>query len=174
MGPPIRMGFDNQERDHMAQAGTGFSPQYANHSPPAPFSQPSYQGYPPQNFSQRPPLDPNSPYNSGPPRGRGHVNFRGRGRGDFQPRGRDARHHSGSRHSSEVYHKPAGVGADGKKKKRRRTNTLGLTPNGVDHEDSDDEVDDVDEEARLVTLLGPDTPSYVYMDRRLVLLANPT
>jgi hypothetical protein len=30
-----------------------------------------------------------------------------------------------------------------------------------DHEDSEDEVDDVDEEARLVTLLGPDTPQYV-------------
>jgi hypothetical protein len=89
------------------------------------------------------------------------MNFRGRGRGDFQAPRRDARHHNGSRHSSETYHKPAVVGADGKKKKRRRTNTLGLTPNGVDHEDSDDEVDDVDEEARLVTLLGPDTPSYV-------------
>lgn len=155
MGPPIRMGFDSQERDHMAQAGSGYPPQYANQSPPVPFSQPSYQGYPPQGFSQRPPLDP-----YGPHRGRGSVSFRGRSRGDFQSRGRDARH-SGSRHSLEAYHKPAGVGADGKKKKRRRTNTLGLTPNGVDHESSEDEDEDVDEEARLVTLLGPDTPSYV-------------
>jgi hypothetical protein len=31
----------------------------------------------------------------------------------------------------------------------------------VDHESSEDEDEDVDEEARLVTLLGPDTPSYV-------------
>ncbi|KAI6708006.1 hypothetical protein JHW43_009468, partial [Diplocarpon mali] len=52
----------------------------------------------------------------------------------------------------------AGAESNGKKKKKRRTNTLGLTPNGVDHEDSEDEIDDADEEARLVTLLGPDTP----------------
>jgi hypothetical protein len=103
------------------------------------------------------------------------MGFRGRGRGDFQMRGRDARH-NGSRHSSEAYHKPTGVGPDGKKKKRRRTNTLGLTPNGVDHESSEEEDEDVDEEARLVTLLGPDTPSYVLLflcRGRLVLLANP-
>ncbi|KAE8444660.1 hypothetical protein EG329_014316 [Mollisiaceae sp. DMI_Dod_QoI] len=165
MGPPIRMGFDNERGGHMAQASNGFPQQYPNHhTPPAPFTQPSYQGYPPQDFShggQRPPLDPN-PYNSGPNRGRGgNTNFRGRGRGDFQQfRGRgDGRHHSnGHRATSENYHKPAGADANGKKKKKRRTNTLGLTPNGVDHEESDDEVDDADEEARLVTLLGPDTP----------------
>ncbi|KAF4629632.1 hypothetical protein G7Y89_g8508 [Cudoniella acicularis] len=165
MGPPIRMGFDNERGDHMAQAGNGFPPQYANHqSPPVPFNQP-YQGYPPQNFihggGQRPPLDPN-PFNSGPQRGRGNMNFRGRGggRGDFSFRGRDNRHSSNGsqRAPSENFHKPAGAEANGKKKKKRRTNTLGLTPNGVDHDDSDDEIDDVDEEARLVTLLGPDTP----------------
>ena len=90
-------------------------------------------------------------------------NFRGRGRGDFQFRGRDNRHHNGTRASSESYQKPAVAdAAGGKKKKKRRTNTLGLTPNGADHEDSEEEVDDVDEEARLVTLLGPDTPQYVH------------
>ena len=36
-----------------------------------------------------------------------------------------------------------------------------MTPNGADHEESEEEVDDVDEETRLVTLLGADTPSYV-------------
>jgi hypothetical protein len=35
----------------------------------------------------------------------------------------------------------------------------------VDHESSDEEDDDIDEEARLVTLLGPDTPSYVFLYR---------
>lgn len=95
-------------------------------------------------------------------------NFRGRGRGDFvknEFRGRDNRQFSngGSRSSSDNFHKPAGADANGKKKKKRRTNTLGLTPNGVDHEDSDEEIDDVDEEARLVTLLGPDTPQYVIL-----------
>lgn len=92
------------------------------------------------------------------------TNFRGRGRGDVQFRGRDSRHHNPGRASSESYQKPAVADIAGnKKKKKRRTNTLGLTPNGADHEDSEDEVDDVDEEARLVTLLGPDTPQYVYL-----------
>lgn len=154
----------------MAQAGNGFPQQYANHqSPPSvPFSQPAYQGYPPQNLhgGQRPPLDPN-PFHTSPHRGRGNMNFRGRGRGDFQNqfRGRDNNrpYNGGSRSSSDTYHKPAGADANGKKKKKRRTNTLGLTPNGVDHEESEEEVDDVDEEARLVTLLGPDTPQYVHI-----------
>ena len=159
----------------MAQASNGFPPNYANHqqSPPVPpFSQPSYQGYPPQNFSHggaRPPLDPN-PFHSNPNRGRGNGNFRGRGRGDFQQfRGRDNQNHrqfsNGPAPSTpQVHQKPAGAeNANGKKnKKKRRTNTLGLTPNGVDHEESDEE-DDVDEEARLVTLLGPDTPQYVVL-----------
>ena len=168
MGPPIRMGFDNDGRDQMAQAGNGFPPQYSNHQSPTPvhFSQPAYQSYPPQGYGgQRPPLDQN-PF-PGAQRGRGNMNnFRGRGRGDFQFRGRDSRHHSnGARASSESYQKLAVADANGnnKKKKKRRTNTLGLTPNGADHEDSEDEVDDVDEEARLVTLLGPDTPQYVHL-----------
>ncbi|KAG9245965.1 hypothetical protein BJ878DRAFT_418058 [Calycina marina] len=162
MGPPIRMGFDNGQ-NHMAQAGNGFTPQpqFGNQQNPPAFSQPSYQSYPPPPSSfARPALDQN-PYNS--QRGRGSSNFRGKGRGDFQFSGRGGRndHHSnGSQRSpSNGYQKPAGAdGNSNKKKKKRRTNTLGLTPNGVDHEESDEEMDDVDEEARLVTLLGPDTP----------------
>lgn len=165
----------------MAQASNGFTPQYPpNHqSSPVPFNQTQYQGYP-QNFvhgGQRPPLDPN-PFNSGPQRGRGNTNFRGRGRGDFVFRGNNNHHHqsNGHRATSENYHKPTGVDASGKKnKKKRKTNTLGLTPNGVDHDDSEDDLDEVDEEARLVTLLGPDTPQYVpfiVKNGRLVLLAN--
>ncbi|RAL61683.1 hypothetical protein DID88_002751 [Monilinia fructigena] len=166
MGPPIRMGFDNERGDHMAQAGNGFpTPQYSNHqTSPAPFSQPAYQAYPPQNFSngghggQRPTHDSHS-FNSSSNRGRGNGNFRGRGRDNFQFRGRDNRSFNGNSHSPPMHSKPAVTGDNAKKnKKKRRTNTLGLTPNGVDHEDSDDEIDDVDEEARLVTLLGPDTP----------------
>jgi hypothetical protein len=154
----------------MAPASNGFPPpqQFSSHQSPAPFPQPAYQGYPPQEYGgQRPPLDPN-PYNSGPHRGRGNMNFRGRGRGDYNSyrgdrggRGDSRHHNNGHRASSENYHRSAGADVNGKKKKKRRTNTLGLTPNGVDHEESEDEVDDVDEEARLVTLLGPDTPQYV-------------
>ncbi|TAQ83632.1 hypothetical protein B7494_g8044 [Chlorociboria aeruginascens] len=173
MGPPIRMGFDNEPRgDQMAQAGNGFSPQYANHQQnpvSIPMSQSAYSGFPAQNFGQRTPsFDFN---NSHPNRGRGNTNFRGRGRGDFnQFRGRDNRQFSApagfppvnANHPSNVVQsKPAVAGQEPsskKNKKKRRTNTLGLTPNGVDHEESEEEVDDVDEEARLVTLLGPDTP----------------
>ncbi|KAG9237126.1 hypothetical protein BJ875DRAFT_179939 [Amylocarpus encephaloides] len=170
MGPPIRMGFDNDGGNHVAQAGNGFPQPYANHlsPPPVQFNQPSYQGFQQPNFmngGQRPPLDPN-PFNSSPHRGRGNMsnNFNrgggGRGRGDFQFRNRDNHRHAsnGQRSHSEFSHKSAGADLNGKKKKKRRTNTLGLTPNGVDHDDSEDEIDDVDEEARLVTLLGPDTP----------------
>ncbi|RFU34356.1 hypothetical protein B7463_g1971, partial [Scytalidium lignicola] len=169
MGPPIRMGFDNDRSgDQIAQAGNGFAPQYPNahQSSPVPFSQPQYQSYPPQNFThggQRPPLDPN-PYNSTPHNrggGRGGSNFRGRGRGDhFRHRPHD-RHNrlNGNSGSPAPAHKSAGAENDArnkKKNKKRKTNTLGLTPNGPDHEDSEE--DDIDEEVRLVNLLGPDTP----------------
>lgn len=168
MGPPIRMGFNNGGQ---AQASPfpvmQFVPQQ---SPPAPFVQPTaYQPYQPQPFSQdRTPLDQN-PYNS--QRGRGNSNFRGQGRGNgnFQQfrNPRDNRHNGGSgssRNPSDSFRKsPAGAEQNnsGKKhKKKRRTNTLGLTPGGADHE-SEDELDDVDEETRLVTLLGQDVPQYV-------------
>jgi hypothetical protein len=157
MGPPIRMGFDNGGQ---AQAGNGFPTPYTHHSPPAPFSQPTYQPYPPQSFSDRSSLD-SYPYNS--QRGRGNMNHSrgGRGRGDFQSRGRDNNRQNGaSRASSDSFQSPAGAenGGGKKNKKKRRTNTLGLTPNGAESDDGDD---DVDEEARLVTLLGPDVPQYV-------------
>lgn len=94
-----------------------------------------------------------------------NMNFRGRGRGDFgrgdfQFRGGQNNRFQNGPQRPEMY-KPAGADAMGKKKKKRRTNTLGLTPNGDEHEESEDEVDDVDEEVKLVTLLGPDTPQYV-------------
>ncbi|KAH8820329.1 hypothetical protein F5884DRAFT_661403 [Xylogone sp. PMI_703] len=169
MGPPIRMGFDNDRSgEQITQAGNGYAPQYPNahQTSPVPFSQPPYQSYPPQNFThggQRPPLDPN-PYNSTSHNrggGRGGSNFRGRGRGDhFRHRPHD-RHNrfNGSSGSPAPAHKSAGADNDArnkKKNKKRKTNTLGLTPNGPDHEDSEE--DDIDEEVRLVNLLGPDTP----------------
>ena len=147
----------------MAQAGPVFPPQFGNAQGPNMF-QPPYQSYPPANAFQRPSLDQN-PYNS--QRGRGNNNFRGRGRGDFQAGGRGGRgdHQNGTHRSpSNMSQKTAGSdNTSNKKKKKRRTNTLGLTPNGVDHEESEEEMDDIDEEARLVTLLGPDTPQYVFL-----------
>ncbi|KAH8593687.1 hypothetical protein B0O99DRAFT_515397 [Bisporella sp. PMI_857] len=144
----------------MAQVGSGFPPpQFSNqHGHPPSFTQSHHQGFTPNSF-QRPPFgqDQNA-FNS--QRGRGNSNFRGRGgRGDFQFSGRGGHHQNGSHRSpSHGFQKPASSdGSASKKKKKRRTNTLGLTPNGADHEESEEE-EDIDEEARLVTLLGPDTP----------------
>lgn len=171
MGPPIRMGFDNQRGGcHVAQAGNGFSSPHINHHSPSQFHQSSFQNsYPPPEYAQpaqRLPADPNS-YSS-PQRGRGGTSsFRGRGRGDFsqtplrnrsEPRNQQT---NVQKLTPEIPQKPVNLEAPSKKKKKRKTNTLGLTPNGVEHEESEDEIDDIDEEARLVTLLGPDTPQYV-------------
>ncbi|KAI1002965.1 hypothetical protein K3495_g5240 [Podosphaera aphanis] len=166
MGPPIRMGFDKDRGgSHVTQASHGFPPPHINHHSSTPFPQTSFPGCP-EFFpaGQRPSID-SIPYNS--QRGRGHenLNHKGKGRGDFQHhqfRVRNDNRHQNNIHKAafDNLHKLPGGGLDanGKKKKKRKTNTLGLTPNSIDHEDSDDEVDDVDEEARLVTLLGPDTP----------------
>lgn len=162
MGPPIRMGFDNERGgSHSTQPGNSFHLPPSNHHSPVPFPQPPYHVYPPQEFahvSQRSPID-SVPYN--PPqrgRGSGNTNYRGKGRADYQQHQFRTRHQQNSAVKPDNHYKSAGGEVGGKKKKKRRTNTLGLTPSGVDHEDSEEEVDDVDEEARLVTLLGPDTP----------------
>ena len=166
MGPPIRMGFDKASGNAMPQASAASTPPFAVHtSPAAPFTSP-YQSYTP-NFSHggvRPPFDSQS-FQSGSFRGRGNhnSNFKGRGRGDFQSQRGNNRRFS-NQQTAEVHQKAAGADQNAKqknKKKRRVVNTLGLTPNGAEHEESEEEVDDVDEEARLVTLLGADAPQYV-------------
>ncbi|KAI0846890.1 hypothetical protein F5Y00DRAFT_254333 [Daldinia vernicosa] len=124
------------------------SPYPPTHHQPAPLQQPSY-GYPPAP----------SPSYSGPPQSHYGSNNRGHGRGGhahsnrgamngdrgekFRPR--DQKPHQ----PSNNYQKSDHAGA---KKKKRKTNTLGLTPGD---EDSDD---GVDEEKRLEELLGTDAP----------------
>ncbi|RKF71760.1 putative ccch zinc finger protein [Golovinomyces cichoracearum] len=167
MGPPIRMGFDNDRGGgHMAQASNGFTNSHVIHHPHANFPQPPIHSYPPQDFPhvvQRLPSDTNQ-YSSPQKSRGGSTNFKGKSRTDsHQSHSRnrtDNRHHqsSGAKSTNENYPKVYGTDSTVKKKKKRKTNTLGLTPNGPEHEDSDDEVDDIDEEARLVTLLGADTP----------------
>ncbi|TQS36635.1 hypothetical protein Golomagni_02908 [Golovinomyces magnicellulatus] len=167
MGPPIRMGFDNDRGGgHMAQASNGFTHTHISHHPPATFPQPPFHSYPTQDFPQaiqRLPGDTNQ-YSSPQKSRGGSMNFKGKGRIDsHQSHSRNRtenRHHqsSGPKSTNENYPKVYGADSTSKKKKKRKTNTLGLTPNGAEHEDSEDEVDDIDEEARLVTLLGADTP----------------
>ncbi|KAF3061655.1 hypothetical protein GL218_03855 [Daldinia childiae] len=125
------------------------SPYPPTHHQPAPLQQPSY-GYPPAP----------SPSYSGPPQSHYGSNSRGHGRGGghahsnrgamnsdrgekFRPR--DQKPHQ----PFNNYQKSDPAGA---KKKKRKTNTLGLTPGD---EDSDD---GVDEEKRLEELLGTDAP----------------
>lgn len=167
MGPPIRMGFDNDPGGgHITQVGNGFPNPHLNRHSSSPFPPTHFRGYSPQDFSpgpQRSAVDSNSYHLSNKVKG-GSSNFRGKSRGDFnqsQSRNRnESRYHQngGQKSSSDSYQKSVTADSTGKKKKKRKTNTLGLTPNDIEHEDSDDDVDDVDEEARLVTLLGPDTP----------------
>ncbi|POS83862.1 hypothetical protein EPUL_006288 [Erysiphe pulchra] len=167
MGPPIRMGFDNDPGGgHISQVGSGFPNSHVNRHTPNSFPQTPFRGYSPQDFSpcqQRSAVDSNLHHTSHKAKG-GSSNYRGKNRGDFnqsQSRNRnESRYHQngGQKSGSDTYHKSLTADSTGKKKKKRKTNTLGLTPNGVEHEDSEDEVDDIDEEARLVTLLGPDTP----------------
>ncbi len=90
------------------------------------------------------------------------------GRGDSQFQ-RNNRRFS----SQQTSEKPAGAELNGKKKqKKRRTNTLGLTPDGAEQSESEDE--GVDEEARLVTLLGTDAPQYVaFVTENEVVLIGP-
>lgn len=108
MGPPIRMGFDN---DHMSQASNSYppftTPQHGsppvNISSPSPMYQNNQNGYRSQDYSQRgggghrgghrAPLDPNPFYGNNNRGGRGGFsnqrgNFSNRGnRGDMQSNG---------------------------------------------------------------------------------------
>jgi hypothetical protein len=177
MGPPIRMGFgDDRSAEPMTQASNGYPPPYTNaqHTPPVPFSQPAYQGYPSQNFSPRgrPPLDPNPFYSQGTHRGRGGFQYRGKRdpmSGDkMRHRSMNKnRHSNGSSFQGSVTDLPQKPAAeDGnklgegkkKKKKKRKTNTLGLTPATEEYEESEEE-DDADEESRLAAAIeNTETP----------------
>jgi hypothetical protein len=49
---------------------------------------------------------------------------------------------------------PAPVETGRKRKKKRRHNQLGLTPKTVEHESSEEEGNDIDEEAKLAVAAG--------------------
>lgn len=101
------------------------------------------------------------PYQSGQ-----HGGGRSHGRGGFHNSNRGRPHTGGDKMRHNNHKKPNGVpstpqGGHQKpdapsagKKKKRKTNTLGLTP-------GDESDDDFNEEAKLVELIGPDAPKYV-------------
>ncbi|KAI2609816.1 uncharacterized protein GGS25DRAFT_520621 [Hypoxylon fragiforme] len=119
------------------------------HHQPAPLQQPPY-GYPPSTAPSYPGL-PQTHYGS---------NSKGHGRGGYphsnrgahainNDRGEKFRHRDQKPHQSLNHQKSDPAAA---KKKKRKTNTLGLTPG------EDDSDDGVDEEKRLEELLGADVP----------------
>ncbi|OTA91309.1 hypothetical protein M434DRAFT_32868 [Hypoxylon sp. CO27-5] len=125
------------------------SPYPPTHHQPAPLPQPSY-GYPPATappFSGTPPTHYVSS-NRGHGRG-GHPHSNRGAHVMSGDRGEKFRHRDQKPYQSTFHQKSDAASA---KKKKRKTNTLGLTPG------EDDSDDGVDEEKRLVELLGADTP----------------
>jgi hypothetical protein len=140
-----------------AQASNGYGQQYPpptpqHHSAPAYQQPPQYHSYPPAPA----PTYTGPAHNSQPHhRGRGRDGFSGgnfRGRPGNNDRG-DKFRHKGQRPHHD--HNPAQKSdVSSAKKKKRKTNTLGLTPG--DGDESDDA--SADEEKHLVELLGADAP----------------
>lgn len=158
MGPPIRMGFDNS---HSQPSPAPVSAPYPYGGPPAPPAQypaSPYQGYPaPAPYVPNPPsFDGRSPHGSrhhgrgGFHQSKSRPHFGGdknRGRNQNQNKGQPAQT------PPTQYQKPDAASTG--KKKKRKTNTLGLTPG--DESDEDDE----NEEQRLNDMYGADAPKYV-------------
>ncbi|KAI6294387.1 hypothetical protein MCOR34_009719 [Pyricularia oryzae] len=166
MGPPLRMGFDNRgpEPPALVSSATVYPPQPfgppqggAPYAPP-PSYHPGYpQPGPPHMHAPGPPHY--DPYQSGQ-----HGGGRSHGRGGFHNSNRGRPHTGGDKMRHNNHKKPNGVpstpqGGHQKpdapsagKKKKRKTNTLGLTP-------GDESDDDFNEEAKLVELIGPDAPN---------------
>ncbi|KAK4103176.1 hypothetical protein N658DRAFT_422197 [Parathielavia hyrcaniae] len=161
MGPPIRLGFDGGQPQTAPAPVSAPYPYGAVPAPPqAPYPAPPYQGYPPP----APYMPPSSSFDShsahgSRPHGRGgfHHNKprpqfggdknRGRNHGQNQTKGLAAQ-------SPPIKHeKPDAPAPLAGKKKKRKTNTLGLTPG----DDSDE--DDENEEQHLNDMYGADAPN---------------
>ncbi|KAI1847352.1 hypothetical protein JX266_006577 [Neoarthrinium moseri] len=156
----MRMGYD-QSPAHSTQASAGYGQQYPppSHHPTPAYSAP-YSSYPPTTVPAYPgPAPAPAPYghnahNSN--RGRGRDGFSGhsRGRGGHHNDRNDKFRHKGQRPPHHEHHNAQKSDAMSGKKKKRKTNTLGLTPG--DGLDSDK--DEADEEKRLAEFLGNDAP----------------
>jgi len=152
---PLRMGFDHNDRT--AHSSSPYAPPYQPSPQPGPYAVPPYV-YPPA--PENPYSAPHTPHNGHSYGGRGgagrdtfgHSN-RG-GRAGFHGRGEKFRHRDQRpTHGFNAPQKPdTSVHV---KKKKRKTNTLGLTP-GEESSDGEGTLDD--EEKRLTELLGADAP----------------
>ncbi|KAI1431109.1 hypothetical protein GGR50DRAFT_108944 [Xylaria sp. CBS 124048] len=153
---PLRLGFDHNS-DRVAHPSTPYGSSYPPGPQPRPFAQPPYS-YP----------HPEAPYSAAahaPHNTHGHAHRGGPGRDGFGHHGRGGRGgHNGRgekfRHRDQ--RPPHGPNASQKpdaavhaKKKKRKTNTLGLTP-GDESSEGEDALED--EEKHLIELLGADVP----------------
>ncbi|ORY62238.1 uncharacterized protein BCR38DRAFT_486510 [Pseudomassariella vexata] len=152
-GQVLRMGFD-QNAGHGTQASNGYAPPYPPPAPQhhslAPYQQPPYHSYPPAAAPSYLTSSQNShSFNN---RGRVRDGFSsGRGRGGHNDRGDKFRNRGGQRSYHD--HNSAQKSDHSAKKKKRKTNTLGLTPGDEESDDGSG-----DEEKHLTDLLGPDVP----------------
>ncbi|KAK4189709.1 hypothetical protein QBC35DRAFT_126639 [Podospora australis] len=157
MGPPIRIGFDNPPTvNPPAPVSAPYQPQPygAPQGPPAPYPAP-YPVYPPP----APYMPAPAPYDS-----RSGHNPRHHNRGGFHNNSASRPHFGGdrNRHRNQnkgpsaqtppVQHQKPDAASAGKKKKRK-TNTLGLTPGDESEEDIENE------EERLNEMYGAEAPN---------------
>ncbi|KAI0543180.1 hypothetical protein GGR58DRAFT_496642 [Xylaria digitata] len=160
MAPPtaMRLGFEHNS-DRVVHTSSPYGSPYQSSPQPGPYAQAPYS-YPPapENPYSAPTHAPHNAhgYSSRGGAGRdgfGHPN-RG-GRGGHSGRGEKFRHHRDQRppHGFNPSQKPDA--AVHSKKKKRKTNTLGLTP-GDESSEGEGTLDD--EEKRLSDLLGADAP----------------
>lgn len=151
MGPPIRMGFDNSAQPAPAPVSNPYpTTPYGAQGPPGPYPPAPYQGYPaPVSYVQGPQYDGHSGHN---PRHRGgfhHQNNKPRAQyGGGKDRNRNQKGNMAQ--TPPAYHQKPDAASTGKKKKRK-TNTLGLTP-GDDSDDCEENEEELDE------LYGADAP----------------
>ncbi|KAI1809624.1 hypothetical protein GGS20DRAFT_272147 [Poronia punctata] len=161
IAPPttLRMGFD--QNDRVAHSSSPYGAPYQQNPQTGPYSVPHYP-YPAVPESPYP-----APQHAPPHGGHSYGGRGGAGRDGFghSNRGGRAGHHGRGEKFRRGDHRPShghGFNAPQKpdtsvhaKKKKRKTNTLGLTPGD---ESSDGEAALDEEEKRLTELLGADAP----------------
>lgn len=153
---PAPAAYGNEGIQHQVNGGYGqpYGDPRAQPVPYAPPTQYPYHAPPPAPHASGPTHEPHYKHDGHGGRGRG--GFRGnntRGRGGFQHGNDRNRHRQQGNHNNRQdggFHKHDNNAASGKKKKRK-TNTLGLTPG----QDSDSEDDEMEEET-LRKLIGAD------------------
>ncbi|KAB5580907.1 hypothetical protein GE09DRAFT_456007 [Coniochaeta sp. 2T2.1] len=163
MGPPIRMGFDHgNPQGPPAPVSNGYpnQPYPVPQAAPTPYPSAPYQPYPaPAPYVPAPqPTHFDGHGQSGQHNRHGRGGFHNNNRDGFKnrqqfggdkSRNRPLRGPPNQNQNAPTHHQKPDAASAGRKKKRK-TNTLGLTPG------DESEEDDADEEAKLAEQLGDD------------------